>query len=114
MIISHTDEFKKDLKHYSKKYPTLEKDLEILTMAICTEPKGDGTKHWNLITSIDEKHILKVRMMCRSIRGADFRVVYMYDGKNLELLFIEMYFKGDKENNDKNRIDDIVKSISYK
>lgn len=112
MNISQTDEFKKDLKRFLKKYPTLEKDLEILTKAICAEPKGDGTKHWNLITSIDEKYILKVRMMCRSVRGADFRVVYMFDGERLDLLFIEMYFKGDKENNDKNRIDAIVKSIT--
>jgi hypothetical protein len=36
----------------------------------------------------------------------------MYDGEKLALLFIEMYFKGDKENNDKSRIDAIVKSIS--
>ena len=112
MNISQTDEFKKDFKRLSKKYPTLEKDFEILTSAIRAEPKGDGTKHWNLIKSIDEKHILKVRMMCRSVRRADFRVIYMFDGENFELLFIEMYFKGDKENNDKSRIDAIVKFIT--
>jgi mRNA-degrading endonuclease RelE of RelBE toxin-antitoxin system len=112
MDISYTDEFNKDFKRLSKKYKTLEKDLEILVRAVCTEPKGDGTKHWNIITIDQERYFLKVRMMCRSVRGADFRVVYMYDGEKLALLFIEMYFKGDKENNDKSRIDAIVKSIS--
>lgn len=109
MKISQTDEFKKDLKYLSKKYQTLEQDLEILIGAILVEPKGDGTKHWNLITNINEIYILKVRMMCRSAKGSNFRVVYMYNQSEIELLFIEIYYKGDKANNDKIRIDDIVK-----
>jgi mRNA-degrading endonuclease RelE of RelBE toxin-antitoxin system len=111
MNISQTDEFKKDFKYLSKKYRTLEKDFEILIRAIDAEPKGDGTKHWNLLINIKEIYFFKVRMMCRSVRGADFRVIYMYDGKKLELLFIEIYYKGDKVNNDKNRIDKILKNI---
>jgi len=109
MKISQTNEFKKDLKYLSKKYYTLEQDLEILVSAITAEPTGDGTKHWNLITNINEIHILKVRMMCRSVKGSDFRVVYMYNQKEIELLFIEIYYKSDKVNNDKKRIDDIIK-----
>jgi mRNA-degrading endonuclease RelE of RelBE toxin-antitoxin system len=112
MNISHTEKFNKDLKHLSKKYKTLEKDFEILIQAICVEPKGDGAKHWNLITSVGDRYFFKIRMMCRSVRGADFRVIYMFDGKNIELLFIEMYYKGEKENNDQTRIDDIIKGIN--
>ncbi len=109
MNVYRTDEFNKDFKRLSKKYPTLEGDFNILLSAISAEPKGDGTRHWNLLTQDEEVCIFKVRMMCRSIKGADFRVIYKYDCEKIELLFIEMYYKGDKANNDKSRVNDILK-----
>lgn len=50
-------------------------------------------------------------MMCRAVRGSSFRVIYMYDGEEIEILFIEIYSKNKKENEDKRRIDNIVKYI---
>ncbi|MEX2411951.1 MAG: hypothetical protein WD607_11410 [Candidatus Paceibacterota bacterium] len=113
MKIFEGDEFKKDFKKLKKKYRSLEDDFRVLKMAVTAEPQGDGTKHWNCITKIEEKEIyfFKVRMMCRVVRGSDFRVIYMYNGESVELLFIEMYFKGSKELEDKNRIKDFVKKF---
>lgn len=113
MKISETDEFKKDFKKLKKKYKTLDADFEVLKKAIKAEPLGDGTKHWTPITRIDELEItfLKVRMSCRALNiGKDFRVIYMYDGGKVEILFIEMYFKGDKENEDHERIKEYLKN----
>jgi hypothetical protein len=112
MQISETDEFKRDFKKLKKKFKTIDRDFEVLKKAIKAEPLGDGTKHWNTITKVGEKDLafLKVRMSCRALNmGKNFRVIYMYNGHDIELLFIEIYFKdGVKENNDKSRIDDIV------
>lgn len=115
MDIRETDEFRKDFKKLKKKYRTLDEDFETLKKAIRAEPLGDGTKHWNPITRIEEQEItfLKVRMSCRALNiGSDFRIIYMYDGSRIELLFIEVYFKGSKENHDRERIERIIKEIT--
>lgn len=116
MKISHTDEFEKDLKKLQKKYQSIVQDFEILKKVIMDNPTGkDARKHWNEISGISGKkesmRFYKVRLMCRSLRGSDFRVIYLYNGDSIELLFIEMYFKGDKTIEDKNRIHDIVKRL---
>lgn len=116
MNVRHTEEFDKDLKKLCKKYPSILSDFEILKQVVIDNPTGKGaSKHWNEISGIADKpeHVsfYKVRMMCRSLRSSDLRVIYMHDGGKLELLFIETYYKGIKENNDKNRIDAIVKNI---
>lgn len=104
MKIEFTDEFSKELKKLSKKFRTIESDFELLQSAILAYPDGNGTKHWNLITKIDDVSVFKVRFMCRSVRGSDFRVIYKYDKNKVVILFLEMYYKADKANEDKQRI----------
>ncbi len=119
MHISYTDEFEKDLKKLQKKYQSITQDFEILKTVIIANPTGkDASKHWNEISGISGKDegmkFFKVRLMCRSVRGSDFRVTYLYNGESIELLFIEMYFKGDKTLEDRSRLYDIVKNMQKK
>ncbi len=109
MRFTESDEFKREFKKLSKKYSGLDVDFTILKGAIKAKPAGNGTKHWNRLKSDEgaEKYIMKMRMMCRSTKGANFRVIYFYNGEGVEVLFIEIYFKGKKENEDKNRIEEI-------
>lgn len=99
--------FQKEFEKLKKKYRSLEEDFEILKKVILTVPFGNGTKHWNTLKKDDEKCIMKIRMMCRSLKGADFRVIYYYDREVLELEFIEISFKGNKENEDRERVERI-------
>lgn len=110
MNIESTDEFKKDFKKLSKKYRTLPDDLKILTTVISSSPEGNGTKHWNLITKSGENSVYKVRLASRSVGGDKFRVIYKYNKEQVVLLFIELYFKGDKVNENKARIDKYLES----
>ena len=112
MKITESDAFKKEFKRLSKKYRTLEKDFEVLKSTILVEPKGDGSKHWNLLKQDGDKSVFKIRMMCRALRSSSFRVVYVFGGSSIEVLFIEIYFKGDKENEDWERIAQYFKNIS--
>lgn len=102
-----TAEFEKEFKKYFKKYRTLEEDFAVFKKAVLAWPTGDKSKHWNVLKQDGEKYILKVRMMCRAVRGASFRVIYYFDGKILELVFLEMYYKGNKEREDTERIAEI-------
>ncbi len=106
MDFSESDEFKKEFKKLSKKYRTLVDDLEVVKKAIRVNPTGDGTKHWNILRHDGEtKYAMKMRMMCRAVRGSQFRLIYLYESELVTVLFIEMYFKGMKEREDKERID---------
>ena len=112
MDFQESDEFKKEFKKLHKKYPTLEDDLEVVKKAIAASPEGNGSKHWETLSrDTSDKRILKMRMMCRAVRGSQFRLVYLYDGQSVEVLFIELYFKGNKEREDKERIKILIDSL---
>lgn len=113
MEFSETLEFRKEIKKLEKKYRTLITDIEVLKKSLITNPTGDGSKHWNVLHQDTTLGItaLKVRMMCRAVRGAQFRVIYIYQAEKIEILFIEIYFKGDKENEDRERITDYLFSL---
>lgn len=54
-------------------------------------------------------HIYKARKFaCKSIKGSaansGIRVIYEYAAEESKVVFIEIYFKGDKENEDRKRI----------
>jgi len=108
MKFTESPEFQAELKKLKKKYQTLSDDIEVLKKSLTANPSGDGSKHWH-IRHEDTKlglYALKVRMMCRDVRGAQFRVAYIYEEAKIEILFIEIYFKGQKENEDRERLHD--------
>lgn len=106
-------EFKKEFKKLAKKYPSLYDDLETLKKTIAASPTGSGSKHWNILKHDgDSKFIMKMRMMCRSVKGSQFRVIYSYDGKQVGVVFIEVYFKGNKELEDRMRVEKYFAEMS--
>ena len=111
MNIKESFEFKKDLKKLLKRYKTLEKDLEVAKLAIATEPLGDGSRHWIVITRNERKYLIKMRMMCRAVKGSTFRLVYFYDADRAEVLLIELFYKGYKSTPNSKRMDKVVKEL---
>jgi len=112
MKFTETKEFTKELKHLRKKYKTLNADIVFLKKIIADTPSGDGTKHWNGIRDRDDFKVFKMRMMCRVVKGKKFRVIYAYHAGTGTVEFIdliEIYFKGDKVNEDRERIKVYIK-----
>ena len=113
MKFTETKEFSKEIKRLSKKYKTLHLDISVLKTIIRDTPLGDGTKHWNGLHSVDDFKIFKLRMMCKAVRGKKFRIIYAYHKANDSIEFIdliEIYFKGDKESEDRERIKAYIKA----
>lgn len=104
MDFQYSSEFERECKKLPKKYRTLDTDLLVLQKAIAVAPRGDGTKHWSKLWEENNRCVMKVRMMCRAVKGSSFRVVYIYDGNTVKIIFLEVYFKGNKENEDRERI----------
>jgi len=98
----------------SKRFNSLDGDLTVFKKILKEEPLGIG-KHFNVITKNENLHIVKARFFCKSLKKKDLRIIYAYIEKHetIEMIgidFIEIYFKGDKENEDKKRIDEYLKN----
>jgi hypothetical protein len=109
-IFIQLPEFEKELKKLSKKYPTIESDIEDIRQILLSCPTGIG-KNFIIIRSKKNTKIVKVRIHCESLRSRSIRLIYSYREDKFEFLYIEVYSKGDKENEDKERIDRYLKSI---
>ena len=113
-----TEGFAKEFKRLVKKYRTLSDDLSKFEKVLAVFPCGNGSKHWNRIhVSADgEVEIFKVRLACASMKGESrFRVIYAYnrnDGSIEHIDFIDIYFKGDRANEDRDLIEEYKRGIS--
>ena len=106
-------EFGKDFKKLSKRFRTLEEDFKTFvdTQLNLFHKQGIDNKGVLPISGlgIPNPKIYKAKKFaCRSLKGrgvdSGIRVIYAYWEEKDKLEFIEIYFKGDKENEDKDRI----------
>lgn len=102
--------FTKEFERLARKYRSLADDLNEFKSVITVVPLGNG-KHFNIITKNEFCAVIKARLFCRYLKGASLRIVYAYHGRNNIIDFIEIYFKGDKENEDHARIKDYLKGV---
>ncbi len=110
-LYSKLPEFEKELKKLSKKYPSLASDLKSFEKIIAVYPTGIGSNFVTVHHSPNCK-IVKARLACKSLRDRSMRVVYAYHDDTITFVYIEIYFKGEKENEDRDRIEKYIKSIN--
>jgi hypothetical protein len=97
-------EFAKEFQKLRKKFRTLPDDLRSLEKVIAAEPFGIG-KNFTIIHSSSNYKIIKTRLACRSLQGdRALRVIYAYHETEIRFMYIEIYFKGTKENEDQQRV----------
>ncbi len=104
-------EFEKEFKRLIKKYKTIDDDFEKFKKVIFTTPTGVG-KNFVIIHSTETVKVVKARMACRTLHDHSLRVIYAYFEQNQHIDFIELYFKGDKENEDRERIKEYLKNVN--
>ena len=102
-------EFQKDCKRLGKKYKSLIDDLKEFRNVVSVVPLGNS-KHFIIITQIEVLYIAKARLFCRYLKGSSLRVIYAYFEQEQRIEFIEVYFKGDKENENHDRIMEYLNS----
>lgn len=106
-------EFERDLKRLKKKFGTLDKDLQVFIdkqlnlLHKLKQDNGGCVRIANL--GIAYPHIYKARKFaCKSLKGrgaaSGIRVIYAYYLNKDIIELIEIYYKGDKENEDRDRI----------
>ena len=111
--IEQLDKFRRDLKKLLKRFPTLEGDLEVLVKAqLIAYHKFKVDNHGifpleNLGISIPKIYKVK-KFAYKSLKGkgvnSGIRVIYGYFPVEDRIEFIEIYYKGSQENEDRERI----------
>jgi mRNA-degrading endonuclease RelE of RelBE toxin-antitoxin system len=115
-----TSEFQKDFKKLSKRFKSLSGDLELVKSAAIE------LYHIQKINNLsvfpiqgfcnEEIQICKIKKFaCKTLKGrgskSGIRVIYSFFTTTLKVEFIEIYFKGDRENEDRERIREYLKVI---
>ena len=102
-------EFQKELKRLVKKFPSLLGDIAELEVVLRTLPTGGG-KNFTILHHSEEVKIVKTRLACRSLRDRSIRIIYAYHDNVITFVYLEMYAKGDKENEDRERVAEYIKA----
>lgn len=106
-------QFQKELRRLFKKYRTLKEDLERFKRVLEIYPTGIG-KNFVIIYSSPNLKIVKAHLACRALRhNHSLRIIYSYLEKEQQIEFIELYFKGNKENEDRERIKEYLKNNQF-
>lgn len=104
-------EFTKEFKQLAKKYRSLLDDLDEFRRVITVVPLGNS-KHFSTITKTERCAVVKARLFCRYLKGSSLRIIYAFHSQSGKVDFIELYFKGEKENEDRGRIKEYLKNYS--
>ena len=116
-------EFQKDFKSLQKRYRSMDSDFETFkkySIEVFYEQKVPVNSFVKVEGFCNEKCIsYKVRKFaCKSLPGkgsnSGIRIIFIWqniDGINT-ITFVEMYFKGDKAEEDRNRLRNILKNLS--
>ena len=111
--ISHVPEFEKDLKKLVKRFSSLEEDLETfikVAMNVFHKQNLDSGAILRISDlGIHSPDIYKAKKFaCKALKGkgvqSGIRIIYAYDKEEDRVEFIELYYKGDKEGEDRERI----------
>ena len=111
--IKRLAEFKNDLKKLSKKYPSLEEDLKTFIdkqLKLYHKLRVDNGGIFPISNlDIEYPKIYKAKKFaCKSLKGkgvmSGIRIIYAYFEDKNDIEFIEAYYKGDKDNEDRSRI----------
>lgn len=111
--ITHVPGFEKDLKKLVKKFSSLEEDLQTfikVAMNAFHKQKIDSNAIFHIADlGIRSPKIYKAKKFaCKALKGkgaqSGIRVIYAYHEEDDWIEFIEIYYKGDKVSEDRERI----------
>lgn len=109
MIFDELADFKKDYKGLHKRFRTLNDDITVVKQVLEVMPDERPPFSYRIDNLGLETCIIKVRKIaCKSLKGrgvnSGLRLVYAHFPSEKRIVFIELYFKADKEKEDRDRI----------
>ena len=106
-------EFEKEFKKLLKKFQSLDEDLDVFIDKQLVLTHKLGVDNGGVVRiaglGIEEPKVYKAKKFaCKSLKGkgaqSGIRIIYAYSSTTDTVGLIEIYYKGDKENEDRARI----------
>ncbi len=109
MTFEELNEFRKNLKKLLKKYRSSNDDLKIVRKVLRVEPKERPPFSFRIDGLGIETCVIKVKKIaCKSLKGrgvnTGLRLIYAHFEEEQRIVFVELYHKNIKENEDRERI----------
>ena len=109
MKFEELPEFQRDLKSLLKKYRTLHDDLDVVKTILQKKPDERSPFSFRIDNLGIETCVIKVKKIaCKALKGrgvnSGLRLVYAYFLADHCIVFVELYHKNDKENENRQRI----------
>ena len=118
MNYDETEEFRRDFKKLLKKFPSLAEDLEAnkqyrIELFHCKEIDSRSIFEIQGVGNTAELKFFKVKkFQCKNLKGrgakSGIRVIYAYFPTEQRIVFLEVYFKANQENENRQRIIDFI------
>ena len=110
--------FDKEFKKLFKKYKSLDSDLKRFKKLLQKNINlfiTQSTNHHAIIYTNTNRDffVLKSRLQCRYLKSGALRVIYFYLRQKEKIIFIEIYFKGDKPTEDTQRWQNEARKLNY-
>jgi len=111
--IEYLPEFQKDKKKLLKRFRTLDDDLNTfinvqLKLFHILKIDNNAIEQISVLGIIEPKVFKVKKFACKALKGkgvqSGIRIIYAYFEAEDKIEFIEMYYKGDKENEERERI----------
>ena len=111
MIFEELTAFNKDLKKLRKKYRSLNDDLTVVKKVLQFEPNKRPPFSFQLDNLGLKTCVIKVKKIaCKALKGkginSGLQLIYAHFQEENKIVFIELYHKGDKTHEDRQRIMD--------
>ena len=104
------DSFQKEFDRLTRKFRTLPEDLERLKNVIALDPTGPS-QHRTVLHRSEKVCIVKGHLFCKALRRDSLRIIYSYHKDRVTIVWIEVYHKADKANEDRARITEYLRSL---
>lgn len=109
MRFEELSEFEKDLKKLLKRFRSLDDDLKVVKQVLAVAPDARPPFSYEIDGLGITGCVIKVKKIaCKALKGkgnnTGLRLVYAWFEKEQKIILVELYFKGDKENEDRERI----------
>jgi hypothetical protein len=115
-----TPEFQRDFRKLLKRFNSLEGDFELAKSAAVELYHIQKINNSSIFPisgfCTEEIQVCKIKKFaCKSLKGkgskSGIRIIYAYHYKTIKVNFIEIYYKGDQKNEDRERIKEYLKSF---
>ncbi len=109
MNFEELTEYKKDIKDLTKRYRTLPDDMEVVKKVLTVSPDERPPFSFRIDNLGIATCVIKVKKIaCKALKGrgvnSGLRLVYALFRDEAKIVFVELFHKSDKANEDKQRV----------